>query len=152
MKKLMTAQDLLKYPGGPAAGAFNSRGFGHTYNEVFGYPSRPTPESTSGFYLAEKMIGEGRIFSIQRFRHKFGNDVCRGQAFPYGGDWVCNKCGQSGLERYWWQIKVYKDGNAWCCVGIDFVDLQASDNFAFGDTRDEAIKNYETLKLGKPGV
>lgn len=147
MTKLKIAQDLLKYPGGLAAGAFNSRVFGYTYNEVFDYPARPTLEATSGFYLAEKMIEEGRIFSTRRFGHKFGDKVCRGQAFPYGGSWVCNTCGQSGLKRDWWDIKVFKDGNAWCCIGIGFENLQESDRFAFGYTREEAIKNYETIML-----
>lgn len=41
-----------------------------------------------------------------------------------------------------WRIRVFKDGAAWCCVGEGFKDLQESDNYAFGDTRDEAIAAY----------
>jgi hypothetical protein len=40
-------------------------------------------------------------------------------------------------------VKVIKDGNSFCCVGEGFVNLQESDNYAFGDTFDEAIENYK---------
>ena len=43
--------------------------------------------------------------------------------------------------------KVFQDGNEWCCIGIDFEDLQASDNYAFGETREAAIENYGKLML-----
>jgi len=39
-------------------------------------------------------------------------------------------------------IKVYEDGNAWCCVGEGFKDLQESDNYVFADTRKDAIKKF----------
>lgn len=31
-------------------------------------------------------------------------------------------------------LKVIPDGNTYCCVGEGFVNLQESDNYAFGDT------------------
>lgn len=40
------------------------------------------------------------------------------------------------------EIKTMKDGDAWCCIGKDFTDLQSSDDYEFGDTREEAVKNY----------
>ena len=89
----------------------------------------------------------GKLFYVQPFKHKWGDDICKGHAFPYGGTWVCNTCNRSNLDAEWWKVKVYKDGNAWCCVNTDFEDLQASDDYAFGDTRNEALKNYETLML-----
>ena len=39
-------------------------------------------------------------------------------------------------------VKCFRDGSAWCCVGEGFENLQESDNYAFGDTRIEAIENY----------
>lgn len=40
-------------------------------------------------------------------------------------------------------IKVMKDGNSFCCVGEGFTNLQESNNYAFGDTFENAISNYE---------
>ncbi len=34
------------------------------------------------------------------------------------------------------------DGDAYCVVGPEFVDLEISDCYAFGDTREQAIANY----------
>ena len=39
-------------------------------------------------------------------------------------------------------VKVIKDGNSFCCVGEGFVNLQESDNYSFGETFEESIKNY----------
>ncbi|WP_042372679.1 hypothetical protein [Bacteroides neonati] len=40
-------------------------------------------------------------------------------------------------------LKVIPDGNTYCCVGEGFVNLQESDNYAFGDTFEEAIENFK---------
>lgn len=40
-------------------------------------------------------------------------------------------------------IKVMKDGCSFCCVGEGFENLQDSDNYAFGDTFEDAISNYQ---------
>jgi hypothetical protein len=40
------------------------------------------------------------------------------------------------------EIKTIKDGDALCCIGKDFTDLQSSDDYEFGDSREEAIKKY----------
>lgn len=42
-------------------------------------------------------------------------------------------------------IKVMPDGNAFCCVGEGFINLQESDNYAFGNTFEEAIENFKAL-------
>lgn len=144
--KLKMAQDVLKdYSGGH--GGFNSRIFGHTYQDRFGYPAYVDRAEVAGFYLADKMIMDGRLYYVQPFKHLAYGQICKGHPFPYGGTWVCNTCNNSGLDQPWWKVKVYKDGNAWCCIGPDFEDLQESNDYAFGDTRDEALANYEKLML-----
>lgn len=65
--------------------------------------------------------------------------------FQYGGFFVCNSCGGKGVDKDWWKIKVEKDGNEFCCHGLDFTNLQESENYAFGDTFKEAIDNYGKL-------
>ena len=37
---------------------------------------------------------------------------------------------------------IFQDGDAYCVVGPEFVDLEESDCYAFGDTREQAIANY----------
>jgi hypothetical protein len=37
---------------------------------------------------------------------------------------------------------IFLDGNSYCVVGPDFVSLEESDCYAFGDTRQQAIANY----------
>lgn len=141
----MVMADRLINGSGDALGGFNARLFGESPQEAYGYSNHPStvgPRS-SGYWLADKMIKEGKIFYIQPFPHK----PCDKTGFPYGGSWVCNDCSHAGLERPWWCIKVYADGNSWCCVGEEFEDLQASENYAFGATREEAIKNYGELML-----
>ena len=40
------------------------------------------------------------------------------------------------------RVRTFKDGNAWCAVRPDFINLQESDA-GFGDTREEAIAALE---------
>lgn len=40
-------------------------------------------------------------------------------------------------------IKVMKDGCSFCCIGEGFDNLQESNNYAFGDTFEDAISNYQ---------
>lgn len=147
MSRLEMADSLMRGSGN-ALGGFNSRVLGDSPDQAYGYPNHPATvgERSSGYWLADGMIKAGKIYYVQHFPHK----NCDGHAFTYGGGWVCNKCGQSNIAKSWWKIKVFKDGNAWCCVGEGFEDLQESDNFAFGDTREEAIKNYGELMEAKP--
>jgi hypothetical protein len=138
MNKLLLAQDLLKSASGEFSGGFNSRILGDLYGEACDYPN---PARSLGWWKADEMIREGKCFSVQRFPHH----PCSGYAFPYGGSWVCNTCGHKDIDKTWWTIKVVKDGNAYCCYGLDFVDLQESNNYAFGGNFAEAIENYGKL-------
>lgn len=145
MNKYKTAQDILKPYTQSMWGGFNTRisGGGQDY--------RDSPDHRRGYELAESMILGGKIYYIQEFHstHSSCAGHPRGYAFQYGGSWVCNRCGHSGVDKPWWKIKCFRDGNAWCCVGEDFEDLQESDNYAFGDTRIEAINNYGDLMVRK---
>ena len=144
MKK--TAQDYIwSWASGEAIAGFNRRLRGDTFADITSYPDRPNLERCDGWQLADGMIRDGKIFSLHNF-HRSHED-CEGYALPYGGSHVCNTCERSHLGKPWWIIKVYQDGNAWCCVGEDFEDLQASDNFAFGDTREVAIRNYGDIMI-----
>jgi hypothetical protein len=46
------------------------------------------------------------------------------------------------------KVRTFMDGNAWCAVGPDFVDLQAS-HAGFGATREEAIAAFSRPSQGK---
>lgn len=143
-EQFKTAQDVMRGNGGSAFAGFNCRVFGDSYLDTFQHDhQRQDREMHSGWNLADRMINEGRLFYIHNF-HK-GYSGCDGHAFQYGGTWVCNTCNRSKLDREWWKIKVYKDGNAWCCIGTGFENLQESENYAFGDTREESIENYGKL-------
>lgn len=96
-----------------------------------------------GFVAAEQMIDIGQIFYVHSF--KCANAYCPTR-FQYGGFWACNTCNTHINTPDWWKIKVAKDGNAWACTGDGFINLQESKNFAFGDTKDEAIENYRLLQ------
>ena len=37
---------------------------------------------------------------------------------------------------------IFLDGEAYCVIGPDFVDMQVSDCYAFGATREQAIANF----------
>lgn len=40
------------------------------------------------------------------------------------------------------EFKCYQDGNKWCCIGAEFINLQESGNYTFADTREEAINEF----------
>ena len=144
-----TAQYILKQPASSSAMAgFNRRIYGNSYAEAFHYlHERQDSAMCAGWELADKMIAEGRLFYQENFHRKpWASEGCFG--IWYGVGICCNGCGGAGLEREWWKIKVYQDGNAWCCLGTGFEDLQESDNYAFGDTREQAIENYGKLMAG----
>lgn len=141
---LQYGHEIIQPNQGNAYAGFNRRVGGMGYSDAFQYPHEYQDRQLySGWALADSMIRQGRIYSLYNFHHT--HSECNGHAFQYGGSWVCNTCNQSGVNKPWWIIKVYRDGNAWCCVGEGFENLQESDNAAFGDTRDEAIKNYGDL-------
>jgi hypothetical protein len=153
INKFKTAQYIIKNSAGMHG--FNRRIYGETFNEAFGYPCAHDPSGWAGFELVEKMIMSGKIYFVHRFRHikyRKGEEICKGYAFPYGGTYVCNTCNNSKLNRHWWKVKVYKDGTAWCCVGEGFEDLQKSDNYAFGETREESLEKYEVLMFERDAL
>lgn len=145
MNQYLTGQDVLRNPNGSSISGFNCRIDGHSYLDTFQYPhERTDAERHAGWELADRMIADGRLF----FVHNFHSLTCeKGHAFRYGGTWACNTCNSDHLDAPWWKIKVLKDGNAWCCIGLEFENLQESDCYAFGDTRDEAIANYGALMV-----
>jgi len=145
---LLMAQDVIgRSNGGSCNGGFNTRIHGETSS--YDYTRHGDYEGLAGWELADGMIRSGKVFYVHNFHRSHGG-CPGGGAFLYGGKWVCNTCNNEGLDEPWWVIKVQKDGDAWCCIGSGFEDLQASDNYAFGDTREEAIKNYGDLCVNAP--
>tara|TARA_R110000803_G_scaffold152583_1_gene217629 strand:+ start:49 stop:489 length:441 start_codon:yes stop_codon:yes gene_type:complete len=142
MEKLKYAQDLIK-ASIPVMGGFNTfisggqEPKGHEYGDKSEWYAR-----LQGYQYAQEMAKENAISFTKPF--KCGNSE---NCFPfeYGGFFVCNSCGNKSVDKEWWKIKVEKDGNAYCCHGVDFVNIQESDNYAFGNTFEEAIKNYGEL-------
>lgn len=39
---------------------------------------------------------------------------------------------------------IFLDGDQYCVVGPEFVSIEESDCYAFGSTREEAIRNYRS--------
>lgn len=125
---MKTAQDyLVSTCSGQMRGGFNARLQGEDFLTAMdcvpqGYE---WGQRCAGWDAAEKLISEGKIFSVYRFEY-----------LP--------RC---TLWPEWWVVKVYKDGNEWCCVGEGFENLQESENFEFGSTRNKALENYKAKML-----
>jgi len=143
MHKLLKAQDLL----GASASGQERGGF----NMFIMGDERPNPQVfrggsfegyNSGYSLAEEMATEGKIF----YTHNFPCS-CGGILFLYGGKTVCNDCGGNSQREDWHVIRVEKDGDQYCCYGQEFINLQESDNYAFGATREGAIEAYRVLNV-----
>jgi len=67
-----------------------------------------------------------------------------GDRWLHGGVWRDGYCG-GGLACYNHggpKYRTYMDGNAWCAVLPDFINLQESPS-GWGDTPSEAMKNLE---------
>ena len=145
MEKLKYAQDLIKTSNAYVASGFNQFVMGHKKpNFGDGYSPQEASARIQGYEYAEKMAKKGEI----AFTHRFNcgeNTHCH--PFQYGGFFVCNSCGRKSVDKEWWKIRVEKDGNAYCCHGLDFINLQESENYAFGDTFKEAIENYGLLMV-----
>ena len=144
MKELQTAQDLIKTNNSSVAAGFNMFIHGHPpikftdgYHDAY--------DRIQGYEYAEKMAKEDGIAFTKVF--KCGASTCF--PFLYGGFFVCNACGNKGVDKEWWKIQVEKDGNEYCCHGLDFINLQESDNYAFGKTFEIAISNYQKLMISK---
>lgn len=141
VSKIQYAHDVFVASslGGDFAGGFNSRVQGVDFNSNAQGPCRA--ERSRGWWKADEMVKEGKIYFI----HPFPHGQCKFTGFVYGGTWACNGCNTDGFQKLWWAVRVIKDGNAWCVVGENFQDLQTSDNYAYGDTREEALKAYAEL-------
>lgn len=142
-EKLKYAQDLIKTRNSSVASGFNMFINGHR-PITFGDGYHDAGERMQGYEFAEKMAKEDGIAFTHVFKCK-----ARCHPFQYGGFFVCNECGQKEVDKEWWKIKVEKDGNEYCCHGIDFINLQESDNYSFGKTFEEAIINYGHLMATK---
>lgn len=125
--------------GGNFLGGFNSRVQGIVRLAAADGPARF--ERGQGWDKADEMVRAGQIYFI----HPFPHGRCDSTGFYYGGTWACNSCRTDGFQKPWWAVRVMKDGNAWCVVGQGFQDLQSSDNYAYGDTREEALSAYAEL-------
>lgn len=135
---LKMAQDFFKDCEPSWGAGFNTRVLGQ--GEPFATECWDYAQRIYGWWKADEWFRKGDIYAVHVFPHG-----CDGFAFQYGGYWVCNTCGRKGFDKDWWQIKCAPDGDAWCCVGPGFENLQESDNYAFGDTRDAAIEAYGKL-------
>jgi hypothetical protein len=93
----------------------------------------------AGFAEGERLIKEGKIFFVYPFECEREGCPTR---FQYGGYWACNNCNTHINTPDWWKIKVMKDGDQFCCIGIGFINLQESQNYAFGKSFQDAINNY----------
>ena len=143
METLKYAQDLIKSNNRSCEAGFNMFINGHP-PITFGDGYSDAYDRIQGYDYAKEMAEKDGIAFIYPF--KCGkNTSC--QPFKYGGFFVCNSCGQKAVDKEWWKIQVEKDGNEFCCHGLYFVNLQESENYAFGKTFREAIYNYEKLML-----
>ena len=140
MEKLKYAQDLIKTNNRTVMAGFNM--FISGDKEPNYSDGSDWYDLNQGYQFAKKMAKEDGIAFTKIFSCCQKN--CH--SFKYGGFFVCNSCGKN-VEKDWWQIKVEKDGSAFCCHGLDFVNIQESDNYAFGDTFEDAISNYEKVML-----
>lgn len=141
ISKILYAHDIFdaSYLSGDFLGGFNSRVQGLDRHSTVG--GLPRFERGQGWDKADEMVSDGKIYFI----HPFPHGQCKFTGFVYGGTWACNGCNTDGFQKPWWAIRVMKDGNAWCVAGEGFQDLQSSDNYAYGDTREEALKAYAEL-------
>lgn len=143
MKNLKYAQDLIKTTNSSIDAGFNMFISGYHKPTFSDGHNSDTYGRIRGYDYAKDMAKKDGIAFIHRFKCK--NEGCA--PFMYGGSFVCNSCGGNGVDKDWWKIRVEKDGNEFCCHGLDFINLQESDNYAFGSTFEEAIENYGKLML-----
>ena len=147
MEQLKYAKDLIKTDSVHVDIGFNSFIYGHSEPRNPNFQDKTDWFSQlQGYQYAEKMAKKDGIGFTYPFKCGSSSDCL---PFKFGGFFVCNSCGNKSVDKEWWKIKVEKDGNAYCCHGLDFVNLQESNNFAFGDTFEDAIRNYGELMIKK---
>lgn len=140
--KKIYAQDLIKTNNRSIIAGFNMFINGHpplTFSD--GY--HDAYDRMQGYEFAQNMAKENGI----AFTHPFKCERSSCFPFQYGGFFVCNSCGVKGVDKDWWNIQVEKDGNEYCCHGLDFANLQESTNYAFGKSFSEAIRNYRNVMI-----
>lgn len=148
MENLRYAQDLIKANGNVSAG-FNQFINGDSSPKRSDHGSSEQWYSqTQGYEYAVQMAKENGI----AFTNVFKCNQSRCFPFSFGGTFVCNTCNKSDVQKEWWKIKVEKDGNEYCCHGLDFINLQESENYAFGKTFEIAVYNYGILMNNKTEI
>jgi hypothetical protein len=83
------------------------------------------------------------------------SDDCDGEGNPGWNDWYDDETGEDDPAQFALdhpelslpkgaEVVAYalKDGKSWFCCGGDFVNLQVSDNYSTGNTKDEAIAEF----------
>lgn len=144
-KKILSAEELIKSNAAVMAG-FNQFVYGSQEPRMADYGDKSQwYAELEGYQYAKKMAKEKGIAFTHIFKCGGQSNYC--SPFSYGGSFVCNSCGRNNLKRDWWEIQVEKDGVQYCCHGLDFINLQESNNYAFGNTFEEAISNYEIVML-----
>lgn len=141
MRKLLYAQDLIKTHNTSVICGFNQFIKGEqcpTFNDGY-YDAY---ERIQGWEFAKNLAKTDGIAFRNRFRCK-----CGSYPIMYGGSFCCNHCGRNDVAEKWWEIIVEKDGQMFCCHGLDFINLQESYNYAFGDTFELAIEAYEKVMI-----
>lgn len=83
--------------------------------------------------------------------------ACGKRTFDYGGGWRCvalycensanNPAPSVGKTPSWWGtgIQVRKDGDQWCAIQSDYINLQESPA-GFGRTPQEAVNELEKVQ------
>lgn len=96
------------------------------------------PIVESGGIVSRWLLGPcpkcGTITSTYGGGFSCHNDHCRNSCFTFAVS--------SEPKPVWWGngVQVYKDGDSWCAVNADFINIQES-HIGFGDTPDEAVKD-----------
>ena len=76
----------------------------------------------------------------------------RGESYTYKA-WLAGAeslCKENEALKASTVLSCIQDGSAWICYGEGLIDIRESDNYAYGDSREEAISNYfKALKRGE---
>ena len=107
---------------------------GQELQEYFG--KRPLTDANIGYNLALN----GLSWAEARLQHNSTMWDRYAGYFIQAEDWI--REGKLYFIKDGLKIKVLKDGNSFCCIGEHFKNLQESDNYAFGETFEDAIENY----------
>lgn len=109
--------------------------------------------NNSGWHYGQRMEGHN-----EWHRYLGPCPDCGSRTFNYGGGWRCldlfcfhshtNPAPSSGPRPDWWlqSINVFKDGNKWCAVNDDFINLQESPH-GFGNNPKEAVESLKLINL-----